>query len=430
MGEVILKETIKQTDIFHDELNIVYKQSKNKIFKSVNFKNNNFTSVLSKKKKYSFDAATNWFLSRLDGCLPFQSQVLNKKLNIVDFFSGAGGLSMGIKEICREIGIKSNFLLASDRNIFAKKVYVKNFNPKLFLCSDFKFLIDYDADKNLLMSNDLNGLKSKIDLFLAGPPCEGNSNLNNITRRNDPRNNLFFDILNVAVSLNAKLIILENVPQVINDKNEAINKSQEMLKLKGYDYQTIKVKACEFGVAQSRERFFLVASKKLNFSINNQLGLLKLKKISASQALDYEFRKSGDFHSPSNLSDENKRRVTYLHKNNIFNLPDSERPDCHKLKEHNYDAVYGRMFPDKPAPTITTGFLSPGRGRFTHPSSPRSLTPYEGARLQSFPGEFDWIEDDIILKRNAHAKLIGGAVPPCLAYSVIFSSLACSHILD
>ena len=40
-------------------------------------------------------------------------------------------------------------------------------------------------------------------------------------------------------------------------------------------------------------------------------------------------------------------------------MPDSERPDCHKLKEHNYEAVYGRMFPDKPAPTITTGFLSP-----------------------------------------------------------------------
>ena len=103
---------------------------------------------------------------------------------------------MGIKEICREIGIKPNFLLASDRDIFAKKVYVKNFNPKLFLCSDFKFLIDYDADKNLLMSSNLNGLKSKIDLFLAGPPCEGNSNLNNKTRGNDPRNNLFFDILN------------------------------------------------------------------------------------------------------------------------------------------------------------------------------------------------------------------------------------------
>ena len=40
----------------------------------------------------------------------------------------------------------------------------------------------------------------------------------------------------------------------------------------------LKVKACEFGVAQSRERF-LVASKKLNFSIMNQLQLLKLKKL-------------------------------------------------------------------------------------------------------------------------------------------------------
>lgn len=430
MGETFLKEIIKQTDIFHDELNIVYKQSKNKIFKIVNFKNNNFTSVLSKKKKYSFNAATNWFLSRLDGCIPFQSHVLNKKLNIVDFFSGAGGLSMGIKEICREIGIKPNFLLASDRDKYAKKTYVKNFNPKSFLCSDFKFLIDYDTNKNLLLSSNLNELKNKIDLFLAGPPCEGNSNLNNKTRRNDPRNNLFFDILNVAVSLNAKLIILENVPLIIKDKNEAVNKSLEILKKKGYSYQTVKVKACDYGVAQSRERFFLVASKKLNFSIKSQIELLKLNKINASQALDYEITKSGDFHSPSNLSDENKRRVDYLHKNNIFNLPDSERPDCHKLKKHNYKAVYGRMFPDKPAPTITTGFLSPGRGRFTHPNSPRSLTPYEGARLQSFPGEFDWIEGDINLKRDAHAKLIGGAVPPCLAYSVIFSSLACSDILD
>ena len=51
MGEIILKEIIKQTDIFHNELNIVYKQSKNKIFKIVNFKNNNFYLGIIKKKK-------------------------------------------------------------------------------------------------------------------------------------------------------------------------------------------------------------------------------------------------------------------------------------------------------------------------------------------------------------------------------------------
>ena len=138
--------------------------------------------------------------------------------------------------------------------IYLLKSLCKNSNPKLFLCSDFKFLIDYDADKNLLMSSNLSAQKSKIDLFLAGPPCEGNSKLNNKTRGNDLRNNLF-DILNVAVSLNAKLIILENVPQIVNNKNESINKSLEVLKLKGYYYQTIKVKACEFGVVNPGKGF-------------------------------------------------------------------------------------------------------------------------------------------------------------------------------
>ena len=36
------------------------------------------------------------------------------------------------------------------------------------------------------------------------------------------------------------LLFLENVPQIVNNKNESINKSLEILNLKGYDYQTIK----------------------------------------------------------------------------------------------------------------------------------------------------------------------------------------------
>ena len=89
--------------------------------------------------------------------------------------------------------------------------------------------------------------------------------------------------------------------------------------------------------------------------------------------------------------------MAYLHKNNIFNLPDSERPDCHKLKEHNYEEVYGRMFPDKPARQLQQASCLL-EGVVLPILLPRSLTPYEGARLQSFPGEFDWENNDIILK--------------------------------
>ena len=38
---------------------------------------------------------------------------------------------------------------------------------------------------------DLEKIKGDVDILLAGPPCEGNSNLNNLTRRIDPRNELY-----------------------------------------------------------------------------------------------------------------------------------------------------------------------------------------------------------------------------------------------
>lgn len=82
------------------------------------------------------------------------------------------------------------------------------------------------------------------------------------------------------------------------------------------------------------------------------------------------------------------------------------------------------MRPDEVAPTITTGFLSPGRGRFTHPFEARSLTPREGARLQGFGADFDWIEHSGDLHRCDYASMIGSAVPPQLGFAVGMAALS------
>ena len=74
------------------------------------------------------------------------------------------------------------------------------------------------------------------------------------------------------------------------------------------------------------------------------------------------------------LSDANRRRIDWLFDNDAHDLPLSERPDCHR-DGTTYNAVYGRLYPDRPAPTITTGFLTPGRGRYIHPTRRRVLTP-------------------------------------------------------
>lgn len=123
------------------------------------------------------------------------------------------------------------------------------------------------------------------------------------------------------------------------------------------------------------------------------------------------------------LSEENQRRVNFLFDEDVYNLPNEIRPDCHK-DGTTYGAVYGRMHWDRPAPTITGGFLSPGRGRFTHPRLRRVLTPIEASRVQGFP---DWFrmagptgQDP---SRSELSKWIGDAVPPILGYTAVMAAM-------
>jgi DNA (cytosine-5)-methyltransferase 1 len=75
--------------------------------------------------------------------------------------------------------------------------------------------------------------------------------------------------------------------------------------------------------------------------------------------------------------------------------------------------MYGRLRPELPANTITTGFGSPGQGRYIHPTQPRTLTAHEAARLQMFPDFFDF---SAARSYKTLAKMIGNAVPMKLTY--------------
>ena len=63
-----------------------------------------------------------------------------------------------------------------------------------------------------------------IDFVTAGPPCQGHSNLNNHTRRQDPRNDLFICTVAVPVALSTKAILIENVPPSPNPMATAVKR--------------------------------------------------------------------------------------------------------------------------------------------------------------------------------------------------------------
>ncbi len=75
----------------------------------------------------------------------------------------------------------------------------------------------------------------------------------------------------------------------------------------------------------------------------------------------------------------------------------------------------------EPVPTLTTGFLTPGRGRFIHPEFARTLTPGEAAFVQGFPAWFNF--DCADNNRTDYSKWIGDAVPMPLAYVASLSVL-------
>ncbi len=281
---------------------------------------------------------------------------------------------------------------------------------------------------DLYLSDSLSATRGSVDILIAGPPCQGNSNLNNHTRRVDRRNDLYFDAIAAGIALRARVVIVENVPAVIRAQQDVVQRSAELLEAAGYRVAdtTLILTASDFGTPQTRRRHFLFATLGDRRFSTDALSVLRTGAVSASTALDdlAERTPTTTFDLPSVLSEENERRVRYLVERGEYDLPDRERPACHRTKDHNYRSIYGRIHPNEPAPTITTGFLSPGRGRFTHPSIPRSLTPREGARLQGFGDDFDWHPPGPPLTRSDYAQMIGSAVPPQLGFAVGMAALS------
>jgi len=116
-------------------------------------------------------------------------------------------------------------------------------------------------------------------------------------------------------------------------------------------------------------------------------------------------------HKPSTL--EVIRQVPHDGGNRPFGVG----PKCLD-KTKGFSDVYGRLFWDKPAITITHYARNPASGRYTHPEQDRGLTAREAAILQSFPDGFEFCgkTDDIF-------RQIGEAVPPMLSSAIAASVL-------
>jgi DNA (cytosine-5)-methyltransferase 1 len=338
-------------------------------------------------------------------------------LRVVDLFAGCGGLSVGIQAAAQALDGRFESVFASDIDEGAIKVYTANLFPK-HTCSK-PIEETFGNELTAALSLGEKGLKEQcghVDFLIGGPPCQGHSDLNNHTRRNDPRNDLYPVMGRAATVFEPKFIIIENVLGVRHSSSEVVQKTLKHLTELGYQTASIMLNAANYGVAQNRKRHFTLAMHGNPTVLHCTLMALVRKVRPVMWAIDDIIDESessqGVFTSAATHSATNTKRISYLFEHDLYELPDSERPDCHRLKPHAYNSVYGRMRPEAQAPTITSGFGSTGQGRFVHPFRRRTLTPHEAARVQFFP---DWFSFNDLGRRQLQ-KYIGNAVPPKLGY--------------
>ena len=385
------------------------------------------------------DPKSEWWSTYLRGArpVPVSNADSGRRLRAVDLFSGVGGLALGVRQLAAELGARVVTELVADSDIGAVAVYVANHETRLRCTKSVTSLIDYRvrgraADACFVYPPEfvdphLAEAVTGIDIVMAGPPCQGHSNLNNRTRRSDKRNLYYLTVPAFAVAAGARIAIIENVPDVEHDDMQVVDTAQQLFEAAGYAVERGTLRADAMGWPQTRRRSFLVARQDATpvplDAIADTLADPEPRTLEWAIGDLLDRQSDGVMDAASELSSENRDRVDWLFDNHQYDLPNSERPECHRGGT-TYGAVYGRMRMDGPAPTITTGFMTPGRGRYIHPTRRRTLTPQEAARIQGFPDSYRFVTDSQgPPPRTKLAKWIGDAVPMPLGYGAALSAL-------
>ena len=348
-------------------------------------------------------------------------EAFTPKVKVVDLFCGGGGLTLGFAEAARRIGRGIKIVRAVEQDPDTADVFELNFPGTRVTREDVAALFDgATGEPPTATEAGLAVEIGKVDVLLAGPPCQGHSDLNNHTRRDDARNGLYVRVARAAEVLCPRAVLIENVPAVQYDVRGSVPAARGALEKAGYRVSTAVLDLTELGVPQRRRRHLLLALRDWRADPDAILGTTIACCDHTERSVEWAI---GDLagrttlsgpNAPSVANANNLQRMQWLIDNDEYDLPNKRRPHCHH-DDHSYVSMYGRLRWDAPAQTITTGYGSTGQGRYVHPAEARTITPHEAARLQTLPDFFDLGAEKT---RRTWAHVIGNAVPPLLGVHI------------
>lgn len=324
-----------------------------------------------------------------------------KPMAAVDLFCGVGGLTHGL--IQESIVIRAGIDI--DRN--CKYPFEVN--------NDAPFVIKDVAD---LTGQEINSLfgKDEIKILAGCAPCQPFSKYTQgKDNSRDQKWGMLYEFSRLVKEVEPDVVTMENVPQLT--RSPVYDDFKRSLEVLGYKISCKIVYCPDYGIPQTRQRLVLLASKfgelKLDApNVNRGEDCTVESAIGHLPPLNHGEKCASDpVHVCSALSDLNLKRIRSSKPDGSWlDWDENLVAECHK-RHSTYRGVYGRMSLNKPSPTITTQFTGFGNGRFGHPEQDRALSLREGALLQTFPSQYQFVPPGGLVSIKQLSKMIGNAVP-------------------
>ena len=323
---------------------------------------------------------------------------------VIDLFCGVGGLTCGLQEA----GL--NVIAGFDLDPTCRYTYEHNNNVPYFE-RNIRDVTEQEIIE--LYDNDA------VRILVGCAPCQPFSQMRfklGDKNQKDEKYNLLLEYGRLIENVHPTIISMENVPQI--QDTQIYKRFISILEHNHYHYDARIVYCPDYGIAQSRRRFVLVGSLLGPISLINPTHdradvhvsnyIRALPPIAAGEA-----DPNDPLHRSASLSEKNLERIQASVPGGTWrDWPERLRCECHKKDSgQTYSSVYGRMTWDQIGPTITTQFYSYGTGRYGHPEQDRALSLREGALLQTFPPDYDFIDPERPFVFRDIARHIGNAVP-------------------
>ena len=392
----------------------------------------------------------------------------NTKLKFIDLFAGCGGFSEGFYKEGFSSLVHVDFDKAACLTLKERMKhynYSENEIENSVICGDLT-----KKETNLRIDNLIK--KTKVDVLVGGPPCQSFSTVGRAqdpnSMKNDPRNYLFYNYLNILEKFKPKVFVFENVSGILSAKPNGELIFPQIIKemSKHYDVcdekDIILLNSVEYGVPQIRKRVIIIGVRRnLNFKakdIYNNIskthyspdmeiksktkGLLKYVTVKdaisdlpkllpgeGSSEINYKVNKLNSYLKKIRSADFNK---LYNHEARKHNNADRERyhllsknewqlrhlaevrPDLVHHDPKHFGNRYTVQKKNMPGTTVVAHLYKDGN-LFIHPdhNQERTFTVREAARIQSFPDDFKFMGS-----KTDQYKQVGNAVPPLMAQSI------------